>query len=221
MHQAKCVHVLFRAYFQTMHSAVENVRYTVHTFFQTIRPADCVLFTCIDRNQTSLKSVECACSTDLQLEDNNNLKTMSMFCYRWLCNTNQVNFNTSSKKNLACKLKIEFASGFLMTAAHIGSLPLESVAAYIAPPLVGCVPLAAHLSPTAAYMWLWHVACGSKYVHSTTSGPPLLGAHLSPTATNCLPLAPSSPCPGATCPAQGVLFFGSQYNHVYTYVRCR
>ena len=60
-----------------------------------------------------------------------------------------------------------------------------------------------HLSPTAAYMWLWHVACGSKYVHSTTSGPPLLGAHLSPTATNCLPLAPSSPCPGATCPAQG------------------
>ena len=132
---------------------------------------------------------------------------MSMFCYRWLCNTNQVNFNTSSKKNLACKLKIEFASGFLMTAAHIGSLPLESVAAYIAPPLVGCVPLAAHLSPTAAYMWLWHVACGSKYVHSTTSGPPLLGAHLSPTATNCLPLAPRSPCPGATCPAVHKRFY--------------
>ena len=117
MHQAQFVHVLFRAYFQTMHSAVDNVRYTVHTFFQTIRPADCVLFTCIDRNQTSLKSVECAYSTDLQLEDNNNLKTMSMFCYRWLCTTNQVNFNTSSKKCEAWKLKIEFASGFLMTAA--------------------------------------------------------------------------------------------------------
>ena len=74
------VHVLSRAYFQTMYSAVDNVRYTVHTFFQTIRPADCVFFTCIDRNQTSLKSVECAYSTDLQLDDNNNLKTMSMFC---------------------------------------------------------------------------------------------------------------------------------------------
>ena len=158
--------------------------HTVHTFFQTIRPADCVLFTCIDRNQPSLKSVECAYCTDLQLEDNNNLKTMSMFCYRWLCNSNQVNFNTSSKKNLACKLKIEFASGFLMTAAHIGSLPLESVAAYIAPPLVGCVPLVAHLSPTA---------------------------------TNCLPLALSSPCPGATCPAQGALFFVNLYNLTYPY----
>ena len=89
----------------------------VHTFFQTIRPADCVLFTCIDRNQPSLKSVECAYCTDLQLEDNNNLKTMSMFCYRWLCTTNQVSFNTSSKKCEAWKLKIEFASGFLMTAA--------------------------------------------------------------------------------------------------------
>ena len=86
-------HVLFRAYVQTMRCAVDNTQYTL--FCQTIRPADCVLFTCIDRNQTSLKSVECAYSTDLQLQDNNNnLKTMSMFCYRWLCNT----INTSSKK---------------------------------------------------------------------------------------------------------------------------
>ena len=75
-----------------------------------------------------------------------------------------------------------------MTAAYIGSLPLEFLAAYIAPPLAGWVPL--------------------------------LVAHLSPTATNCLPLAPSSPCPGATCPAhcaQGVLFFVNLYNLTYTY----
>ena len=77
----------------TAYCPLDNTQYTL--FSQIIRPADCVLFTCIDRNQTSLKSVQCAYSTDLQLQDNNNnLKTMSMFCYRWLCNT----INTSSKK---------------------------------------------------------------------------------------------------------------------------
>ena len=111
-----------------------------------------------------------------------------------------------------------------MTAAHIGSLPLESVAAYIAPPLVGWVPLAAHLSifPPLQHTCgcgMWHVVA-NMYIVPLAGCVPMV-AHLSPTATNCLPLAPSSPCPGATCPAQGVLFFGSQYNHVYTYVRCR
>ena len=105
-----------------------------------------------------------------------------------------------------------------MTAAHIGSLPLESVAAYIAPPLVGWISLAAHLSPTVAYMW--HVTCGTyRYITPLVGRVPLV-AHLSPTATNCLPLAPSSPCPGATCPAhcaQGVLFFVNLYNLTYTY----
>ena len=176
MHQAKCVHVLFRAYFQTMHSAgtMLDTQYTPsfkQSYLQT------VWFACIHaywmEPDFSEKCRMCLqhrfAAWRQQQQHKNNINVLLQMALQYAAS----NFNMTSKCE-AWKLKIGFASGFLMTAAHIGSLPLESVAAYIAPPLVGWVSLAAHLSPTA---------------------------------TNCLPLAPSSPCPGATCPAhcaQGV-----------------
>ena len=153
MHQAKCVHVLFRAYFQTMHSAgtmldTQNTPSFKQSDLQT------VWFACIHaywmEPDFSEKCRMCLqhrfAAWRQQQQHKNNINVLLQMALQYAAS----NFNMSSKCE-AWKLKIGFASGFLMTAAHIGSLPLESVAAYIVPLLVGWVPLVAHLSPTAQW----------------------------------------------------------------------